>query len=269
MALTNILITVKTYPSLSESYQELVCTAGFREDGSMIRIYPVPYRQLDDYKKYKKYQWITIDVKRRTKDFRPESFSPVDIDKDFVMGQVIDSKHWDERKKIVLKNVYYNMSTLISDARNPNKWTSLAVVKPQKVFDFYWEEEEREWNKTKLAKVKAGAAQKSLFETNADADFEVVRKLPYKFKYKFVTEDGIERNMMIEDWEIGALYLKYCDKSEELACLKVKEKFFNQFIKTDLHFYVGTTLSNHQSARNPFVIIGTFTPPKVLQQSLF
>ena len=47
MPLTKILIAVKTYPTLSEKYDELVCTAGFREDGSWIRIYPVPFRKLD------------------------------------------------------------------------------------------------------------------------------------------------------------------------------------------------------------------------------
>jgi hypothetical protein len=31
---TNVLITVKTYPTISVKYDELVCTAGFREDGS-------------------------------------------------------------------------------------------------------------------------------------------------------------------------------------------------------------------------------------------
>jgi hypothetical protein len=34
MALTKILITVKTYPTLSSRYDELVCTAGFLEDGT-------------------------------------------------------------------------------------------------------------------------------------------------------------------------------------------------------------------------------------------
>ena len=179
----NILITIKTYPSLSERYKELVCTAGFREDGTMVRIYPVPYRQLDDYKKYRKYQWITIDVKRRTKDFRPESYSPVDIDKYFVMGPVIDSKHWDERERIVLKHVYHNMSLLIEEAKDADKRTSLAVVKPKEVIDFYWEDDTRDWDKAKLAKVKANASQKSLFESNVDDDFKIVRKLPYKFKY--------------------------------------------------------------------------------------
>ena len=42
MAMTKVLITVKTYPTLSAKYDELVCTAGFREDGTWIRIYPVP-----------------------------------------------------------------------------------------------------------------------------------------------------------------------------------------------------------------------------------
>ena len=31
-----VLITVKTYPSISEKYDELVCTAGFREGKILI-----------------------------------------------------------------------------------------------------------------------------------------------------------------------------------------------------------------------------------------
>ena len=32
MAKAKVLITVKTYPTISEKYKELACTAGFRED---------------------------------------------------------------------------------------------------------------------------------------------------------------------------------------------------------------------------------------------
>jgi len=39
-----VLITVKAYPQPSRSYDELVCTAGILEDGSWIRIYPVPFK---------------------------------------------------------------------------------------------------------------------------------------------------------------------------------------------------------------------------------
>ena len=53
-----ILITVKTIPTESSEYEETVCTAGITEDKKWIRIYPVPFRKLDDSQRYKKYQWI-------------------------------------------------------------------------------------------------------------------------------------------------------------------------------------------------------------------
>jgi hypothetical protein len=54
MAATKVLITVKTYPAISQKYDELVCTAGFREDGTWIRVYPIPFRKLDYGSQYKK-----------------------------------------------------------------------------------------------------------------------------------------------------------------------------------------------------------------------
>ena len=53
-----ILITVKTYPTLSRKYGETVCTAGLREDGTWVRLYPVPFRRLDQADRYSKYDWI-------------------------------------------------------------------------------------------------------------------------------------------------------------------------------------------------------------------
>jgi hypothetical protein len=51
-----ILITFKTYPRLSKTYGETVCTAGLREDGSWIRLYPVPFRRLDESQQHSKYE---------------------------------------------------------------------------------------------------------------------------------------------------------------------------------------------------------------------
>ena len=48
MARERVLITVKTYPTLSRKYGETVCTAGVRADGSWMRIYPVPFRRLEE-----------------------------------------------------------------------------------------------------------------------------------------------------------------------------------------------------------------------------
>lgn len=268
MAKTRILIAVKTYPTLSEKYDELVCTAGFREDGSWIRIYPVPYRKLDYSNRYQKWQWITLDVTKNTSDFRKESYRPSNIEDDIEMGEFIQPKNnWAKRKQYALNHVYYNMNELIEEAKDPNIGTSLAVFKPKEIVDFIWEPCEREWNKAKLDTVIANQAQNSLFDVDETKKiFKVAKKIPYKFSYIFTSEDGKERTLMIEDWELGMLYWNCLDiahGNEEIACQKVKEKYYNEFALTkDLYFFLGTTKKFHNVGPNPFIIIGTFYPPK-------
>lgn len=268
MALTKILIAVKTYLTLSETYDELVCTAGFREDGSWIRIYPIPYRKLKYTDRYQKWQWVELDVTKNQKDFRKESYRPTDIENEFILGDVTSTKNnWAERKKIVLKDVRYNMSELIAEAQNKEIGTSLAVLKPKEIKDFIWENCSREWDKKRLDTVIANQAQGNLFDKKeTEKIFKVVKKVPYKFSYIFTTDDNIERTLMIEDWEVGMLYWKCLEKAngdEDIACQKVKEKYFDTFTqKHNLYFLLGTTKKFHNIAPNPFIIIGTFHPLK-------
>jgi len=164
------------------------------------------------------------------------------------------------------------MTTLIAEAKDEKKYTSLAIFKPKEILDFIIEKTEREWDKKKLDKLKANAQQLNLFK-NSDNPFEVVQKLPYKFSFKFSSDDGIVRTLMIEDWEIGALYwnsLKRHEDNEAKACADVKAKYLDDFAKTkDLYLFLGTTREFHLIAPNPFVIVGTFHPKKIVQTSLF
>ena len=77
---------------------------------------------------------------------------------------------------------------------------------------------------------------------------------------------------MIEDWELGALFWKCLERAkgdEQVACQKVKEKYFDHmWNQCDLHFFMGTTRQFHKVASNPFIIIGTFYPPKIDTQQL-
>jgi hypothetical protein len=273
MAKTKILIAVKTYPTLASKYDELVCTAGFREDGTWVRIYPIPFRKLDYDKQYKKYDWIEIDLVRNDSDFRPESHRPYSIEDSInIVGHLNTDNNWQLRKDIVLKNVYANLDTLIADAKDESKYTSLAVFRPTIIHDFVYKPIEREWDKNKLEKLKAKALQFNLF-ANAENPFEVVKKLPYEFSFVFSDNTGKKRTLMIEDWETGQLFwncLKTHDGDEQKACADVKKKYFDDFAKTkDLHFFLGTTRNFHLIAPNPFIIIGTFHPKKESQLSLF
>ncbi len=275
MPSTKVLISVKTYPSLSEKYDELVCTAGFREDGTWIRIFPVPFRKLKYDSRYSKWQWIELDLVKNTSDFRPESFRPENLDKEIIILDKVDTNHnWAIRKEITLNNVCTNLTELIGKAKDKTNKTSLAIVKPKEVLDFVWEKCEREWPKKKLDAIYANKAQGRIFDIEeTKVIFNVVQKLPYKFSYRFTTEDNIERTIMIEDWELGALFwnsLKKANGNEEIACQQVREKYFDWMYKErDLYFFMGTTKLHHFVAPNPFIIIGAFYPPKIAQLSLF
>ncbi|MCB9187273.1 MAG: hypothetical protein H6601_11105 [Flavobacteriales bacterium] len=267
MAKTRILITVKTYPTISKKYDELVCTAGFTEDGKWIRLYPIPYRKLDYINQYKKYDWVEVDLERSS-DFRPESHKLVNVDVEEpikVVGHLDTRNNWAARKEVVLNRVYTDLKALIEEAKNKAVGTSLAVFKPTVVHDFIWKEVDREWEKSKQDQL----LQMKLFEENSD--FEVVKKLPYKFSYRFDDENGVESTQMIEDWETGALFWNQFKKygDEKKACESVRQKYMDDFARTkDLYFFLGTTMVNHYRAPNPFIIIGTFTPKIESQLSI-
>jgi hypothetical protein len=269
-----VFITVKIYPTLSKSYDELVCTAGILDDGSWVRVYPLPFRKLDYENRYQKYQWMELPIERNFSDPRPESFKVTDLSKVKLIDKPIGTDQgWLKRKEIIFaKNeIYTNLDKLINLANNNQ--LSLAIFKPTKLIDFIVEETERDWNSEHLEILKQKANQLSLFQTIEEVtkEFSVVKKLPYKFSYKFCDDSGKESTLMIEDWEIGALYWNCLKKnnSEQSAIKLVQNKYWDIFLKKDLHLFLGTTRQFHGWAKNPFVITGVFYPPIINQQDLF
>ena len=270
-----VFITVKTYPQPSSSYGELVCTAGLLNGEQWVRIYPIPFRFLQDNQQYPKYSWITLDLERRTQDFRPESYRPRrGIDEPIQVGDVLGTQDaWAGRKDFVLKEVFTSMQELIKLARDKPEYKSLATLKPAEIVDFEIQETDRDWKEKIIAQNQQG----DIFETNDRGEMQTrqyVQKLPYKYSYKFLSEgDDRPRTMMIEDWEIGALFwncLRRTDGDEDAANALVREKYFDTFLeKHDVYLFLGTTLQHHHVSRNPFVIVGVFYPPKTPQLSLF
>lgn len=265
--ITKVLIIAKTYPSLSNKYGELVCTAGITEDGNLIRIYPIPFRNIEDYeKKYKKYDWIEIDLERNTSDFRPESHRVLDIDSIKVVGNINTENNWQRRKDIIFKSsIYTNMTELIEHSKMDNQKTSLAIFKPKQILSFIIEKIDREWSKNKLDAWKANREQGYLFEDFSTSNKDIVKKLPYKFSYKYIDDKNREATLMIEDWEIGALYwncLRDANGDEVIACQKVKQKYENFIKENDIYLFLGTTKEWHNLSPNPFIIISVFYPKK-------
>jgi len=267
-----VLITVKTYPTLSRKYGETVCTAGVRENGSWMRIYPVPFRRLEEEEQYKKYDWIEADFRKSTSDARPETCHPVDMSQLVPVGHMHTHDEWRERRRLLIDSgtVHTRLDPLIAGAK-ANK-VSLAMFKPTAIKEFVVEEEEeREWNMKKMEEMRNLSQQGNLFAEEWRETFKVIPKLPYKFSCQFEDADGRTSQLRILDWEIGALFWNCLrrDGDEKVALEKVRAKYVDQFLKTDLHLFLGTTQQYHQVAPNPWVIIGAFPAPHRHQQDLF
>ena len=138
-----VLITVKTYPLPSRSYTELVCTAGLLNGEQWIRMYPIPFRFLQD--QYPKYSWVEVDLIRNKKDFRPESYR-LKNENINIIDTLGTANAWAARKRFITKEVFTSMDELIKLAKSPSK-KSLATMKPKEIVDFEIESDEREWRK--------------------------------------------------------------------------------------------------------------------------
>jgi len=117
---------------LSSKYIETVCTAGVWEDGSPVRLYPIPYRYLDQ--QFHKYQWITAEVAKNSADPRPESYK-VDCES-IECGEIVPTSkdEWGKRADIVFRKRDWQFETVdaLLEAQS-NVGTSLGVVTPNRI----------------------------------------------------------------------------------------------------------------------------------------
>ena len=270
-----ILITVKTYPTLSRKYGETVCTAGIREDGSWVRLYPVPFRRLGETEQYSKFDWIELETRKSTSDHRPETCHPTDPKAIRRVNHLGTGAFWRDRRKALKKvPVHTRLQPLLEGARANT--VSLALFRPTRILRFRCEPCERDWDSAKVEAMRSMASQGELFEEERwRTTFNLMPKLPYNFSYQFEDADGRRSELQILDWEAGQLFhncLRTARGDEPTALEKVRQKYVDQFLATDLHFFLGTMKEFHGFAPNPWVIIGVLPwphPPAEEQTFLF
>ena len=253
-----VLITVKTYPIPSAKYDELVCTAGVTESGDFVRLYPINFRELPFTQQYKKYQWIEIVAEKHSgHDVRKESYRP-DCDSIRILGEPIKSNpgNWAHRARYALAKKARSMEDLAG--RQDVDRTSLGIFRPKEVHDLVVTPDTPKWP----PKFVTALRQQRLFEYR-ETTLVPPRKVPFKFRYHFECDDARckgNHRMMIEDWEVGALFWRLVDDgaSQHEAADGVRDKFLNELCGEDknTHFYVGTILAHPKS----WVVIGVFYP---------
>jgi hypothetical protein len=259
---TRVLITVMTYPHPSESYDELVCTAGVTEAGEWVRLYPIDYRYRPRSQQFHKYQWIDVDLVPAGRDNRKESHRP-DLDSIQLVGEKLDTKReWAARRAVIDRLPQLTLKQLKAqhdaDKRASRPRTSLGVVCPTRVHDLEICPAPGEWK----PKWRQDIAQLRLFGEPR----KPLHKIPFTFHYIFECADdgGKTHRAMCEDWELGVLYLKEVERlgSEQAAADSVKRKFFDELCAPtkDTRFFMGT-----KYPYNVWLVLGVFWPPKPTQ----
>jgi hypothetical protein len=268
-----ILILAKTYPSPSAQYVETSCVAGINEHGAMRRLYPVPFRLVEEGQKFKKWQWINVRVEKAKKDHRPESHK-IFIDT-ISLGDRLDTKRdWADRWRwIETMPTYSNFDDVESDQARDG--ISLCLIRPKQVLGLeITKARSTDWSDDERDKLLKYEMQGQLF---SDAEVKkitnVLRKIPWDFYYQYLCETPDGEQVLkhkIVDWEAGQLYWN-CQKSHGDGWEKpFRAKLENDLMSKNLMFMLG----NQHRFRDQWLIISLIYPPKqkpdpILQSSLF
>lgn len=268
-----ILILAKTYPSPSAQYVETSCVAGISQDGSMRRLYPVPFRMIEEGQQFTKWQWIDVRVEKANKDHRPESHK-LYVDT-IECGDRIDTKkewifRWEWLEKIPSFDSFVSL-----DAGRVSDGLSIALLRPKRLLGLeITKARNQEWTEEEKEKLMREQMQGDLFsEADAKRQVKGLRKVPFDFYYRYVcdTPEGeMEHRHKIVDWEAGALFWN-CRHDHGVDWeAPFRAKLEGQLGGKDLMFLMG----NQHRFQDQWLIISLIYPPmrkpvEVRQGSLF
>ena len=257
----DITVLVKATPVLSTALEESMCVAGISSGPNprWIRLYPVPYRDLEDSMRFKKYEQVRLRVVRPRNDRRPESWSPVEGSLS-VVGSLGTEHGWSRRKEVVSAMEGPTMCELFQEnaAGSGRGIRSLGVVRPveQPTLTIVPRAAEkiRAWDE----RAAAIAAQSSLFGGRSDPK-PPLEAVPWVFRYQYRCDAASCRghDQSIIDWEVVVLYRKVRHRSDWQSLMR--EKLVDEMWAPgrDSLLYVGNQVQHPQA----FLVLGVFWPP--------
>jgi hypothetical protein len=256
-----VVVLVKAAPVLTSRLDETMCVAGARLDkhgAHWVRLHPVPFRDLDDDRKFAKYQALSVSVRRSRTDRRPESWSP--IEGSIEIGESLGTENgWALRRQLVDQLDERTMCELGEANRSGSGpgTSSLAVVRPIEPptlkISIRDEDQLSEWRR----RAQGAASRLSLFDDPGERrpNFEVV---PWRFlySYKCRAPGCVGHEQTIVDWEALALWRRVRHRRDwqEQMRLKFEETLWR---RRDAVLFVG----NQEQHPASFLVLGVFWPP--------
>lgn len=257
---------VKAYPALSSTYGEVTCVAGIElvddHPARLIRLYPVPFRALEDEQQFRKYELIELNVQAHSGDRRPESQRP-DRDSITKVGPHLSTDTaWRERRPFVEPLISGSMCGL--QRLQKERRVSLGIFRPREVLDLVIEPKDVNVDKARLA--EASVAQGSLLgQTEHASQQKAIEQIPYAFKYRYRCSDPACRRpheQTIIDWEIAQFYRRARGRRDWQE--RVRARWIDALCspERDTAFIVG----NQHQFPSAFLVLGVWWPPRRSEQ---
>lgn len=255
-----VLIWGKTYPELSRKYAETVCTAGVRENGEPIRLYPVPLRYLDGAGQYKLYDWIDAPISKSSIDSRPESYK-VDAAKIRRIGHIEPDKGgWEQRAAYIFRDPswqFASMSALLeSQARSGQSIGIIAPGKVERVSVTFKPERARREYEDRMRDIQS---QVNFFLP----EYKELGHRPFEIRLHWRCQEACNvctrksHEMQVLDWGLMELARKN-EWDHNLAKARLEELALSG--KYDFRLFLG----NMKQYQKSFVIIGLWYPQRIV-----
>lgn len=214
----DVLVNCKTYPAVSTKYIETVCTGGISRGGQFIRLYPIPFRLLEEEFQYGRWDVIRVRTYRDTKDPRPESRHLEGGTEIRIIDKVATER---QRWEWMRCGVFDSVETM------EERWLTNGLVEIQPE-ELYWEPERKEWSAGQLEVFAQGNLfhKKEMLEAMAE-------RVPWQFKLRFCQKStGRPFDQKVLAWSYYQGYRRELDRlgSEEAALQAVRHRIHKSIL---------------------------------------
>jgi hypothetical protein len=256
---TPLLVLCKTYPSPSSGYVETSCVAAMTETGRLIRLYPVPFRLLDESAQFRKWQWIEADIAKAADDHRPESYRVRADTLQCIDDPISTQGEWRNRRVWLDKLPAYQSFEELDRAR-VEKGVTLGLLRDQQIKSLQIRPARNPtWTTDELAKLSQ--AQGDLFTEQEGRSLRALQKIPQDFYYTYRPVGGSTGEPhchKIVDWEAGALYWNLQRSNQARWEEPFRNKLERELPAADLMLLMGTI---HRFPEQ-WLIVSLIYPPR-------
>jgi hypothetical protein len=280
MAVERILMLVKTYPSPSGKYGEIVCTAGINIDTlEWRRVFPYPFRTVDEDVRFDKWDVVEMPLERTNNDKRPESRRLTDVNAIQVLEHIdVGDSFWTPRAPYfgvgLAKGVDEVLQQMLSEDRQTwgstirivraKPGTARLIGEPQAAT---WDAEQQ----AKLNRAKENLEQDMFADPELVKHFRTLERPPFSLRLEFQDLLGKTHSLLLMDWEFPQLLRGEMLRkgSKEAALESVRFKVEQQIFAVHREPYLILGGINHGYMQRQIGIIGHFSPQARNQDSFF